>query len=61
MNEVWKIGQVVKLVGSETPMTIENVREDGIVDCIWFTNDDHVQRDSFFPQTVSLWRVERSN
>lgn len=57
MNEIadwWKPGLVVRLIGDDLPMTVDAIRPDGIIECIWHNRDGNLVRDAFLPETLSL-------
>jgi uncharacterized protein YodC (DUF2158 family) len=36
-------------------MTVEDVRQDEFIACIWFDGEGHVQRDTFHPSILHKW------
>lgn len=50
-----KIGDVVKLKSQEVLMTVENVLAiNGIVQTVWFNQDNLIQRASFSPTVLEM-------
>jgi uncharacterized protein YodC (DUF2158 family) len=47
----FKVGDIVTMIGSDIPMTINEIRTDGI-ECMWFIEGGKLLRDFFSPAVL---------
>jgi uncharacterized protein YodC (DUF2158 family) len=47
----FKVGEIVTLKSGGPRMTVEFVRDDGVIDCLWFLAD-LTHRESFHPEML---------
>ena len=50
-------GDVVSRKTGGPLITVEDIRTDELVACVWFDANHHAQRDCFAPSTLLKWRL----
>lgn len=50
-------GDVVSRKISSQLMTVENLRTDALIACVWHDREGHVQRDCFAAHTLNKWQL----
>lgn len=53
-EEIYEIGDVVRLTASSTKMTVDHHNDDGDIVCLWFNDADELLEAAFNPRQLIL-------